>query len=527
MRISRRAVFRTVVCSAALLGAVALSLPGGQAEAAESGTTFVFADNSYYNSLDPHTVFDVPSAAMRFNLYDGLYRWVDNPPRLIPWLAESDSVSADGTVYTFTLRRDVKFHDGTPLTAADVVYSVERLIALRKGPAGNFLDVIKPGKTRAADPSTVVFELAGPSAIFLKTLPDILIVNSALVRANEKDGDWGEAWLARNEAGSGSYRLRRHDPVRGFTATRFADHFAGWSDRPIDELEFRTVLDTNTRVLGMMRGDFQGTDGYLPYEQILRLRRSPNVTVLEQETMRIFGLALNNSRPPMNDVHFRRALAYAFDYDGFIKNVLKGSVSRNPGPNPNTIWGTPAGLKGYSYDLAKARDELAQVQGPLRPLTIMALAGLSDSEQAAILFQNSLRQIGIEATVEMAPWTVAASRMAQAETRPDVVPIWKSTFYVDPNNWVGEMFGGRYVARTFSFYNNPAFDRLLDRALVSDSQDERQALYEDMTRMVSDDAAGIFIYNTRWYGPYSSRVEGIRFSPVSHGLDLRWASFKR
>ncbi len=521
MRISRRDTLK------AALGSVALSLPGRPVLAADAATRFVFADNSYYNNLDPQTAFDVPSAAIRFNLYDGLYRWVDNPPRLIPWLAESHTVSADGRTYGFKLRQDVKFHDGSALTSADVVYSVERLIALRKGPAGNFLDVIKPGKTRAIDPATVVFELASPSAIFLKTLPDILVVNSTLVKANERNGDWGEGWLARNEAGSGSYRLRRHDPAVGFTASRFADHFAGWSGRPIDDLEFRTVLDTNTRVQGLIRGDFHGTDGYLPYDQILRLRRAPGVTVIEQETMRIFGLSLNNSQPPLNNVHFRRALAYAFDYDGFIRNILKNSVSRNPGPNPNTIWGTPPGLKGYSYDLEKARAELAQVPGPVRPLTIMALAGLGDSEQAAILFQNSLRQLGLEASVEVAPWSVAASRMAQAETRPDIVPIWKSTFYPDPNNWVGEMFGSRYAARTYSFYNNAEFDRLLDRAMISDDQEERRKLYEAMTQMVSDDAAGIFIYNTRWYGPYSSKVEGIRFSPVSHGLDLRWASFKR
>ncbi|MFY8152027.1 MAG: ABC transporter substrate-binding protein, partial [Hyphomicrobiales bacterium] len=86
-------------------------------------------------------------------------------------------------------------------------------------------------------------------------------------------------------------------------------------------LEFRTVLETNTRVLGLIRGDYQGADGYLPYDQIQRLRQSPNVQIIEQESLRVFILALNNSKPLMNDVHFRKALAYAFDYDGFIANI--------------------------------------------------------------------------------------------------------------------------------------------------------------------------------------------------------------
>lgn len=494
---------------------------------AQSNDRFVFANNTSYDSVDPHTVFDVPSAAVRFNLYDGLYRWVDNPPRMIPWLAESHRVSEDGKAYTFRLRQGVRFHDGTEFTAADVVYSIERIIALKKGAASNYLDIILPGTTQAIDKYTVTFNLVRPSAIFLKTVSDILVVNSALVKSKEKDGDWGAAWLARNEAGSGSYALRRHDPAIGFAAQRFPGHFAGWGANPIESLEFRTVLDTNTRVLGLIRGDFQGTDGYLPYDQLQRLRQSANVKIIEQESMRIFLLSFHNSRPPFDNVHFRRALSYAFDYDGFIRNVSKDSVTRNPGPNPNTIWGTPESLKGYTYDLDKAREELRKVTEPLRPITIEATAGAIDTEQAALLFQNSLRQIGIESVVKVTPWSVLLTHMGKSETRADVVPHWRSTFYVDPNNWVGEMFGTRYQGRTSTYYSNPDFDKRLDRALVSGDQAERERLYKEMTQIVSDDAPAIFVYNTRWYGPYSRNVDGIRFSPVSNGFDLRWAMFKR
>lgn len=520
------ATSRREILKFGLLGLVLLAGNSDDASA-QSRTRFVFANSSAFDSLDPHTVFDQGRAAVRFNLYDGLLRFVDNPPKLIPWLAESYTVSDDGKTYTFRLRADATFHDGTPVTSADVAYSIERILALGKGPASFYLDLIKPGSTQTPDPHTVVFNLATPSAIFLTTVPNILVVNSALVRSKEKDGDWGAAWLARNEAGTGSYVLRRYEPAVGWSGQRFVKHFAGWAGQPIDQIEFRTVQETNTRVLGLMRGDFDGADG-LTYEQIQRLRQSPNVQVLEAESMRVFLLALNNSKPLMNDVHFRRALAYAFDYDGFIKNIMKDSVTRNPGPNPVTIWGTPPGLKGYSFDLAKAREELAQVKQPLRKITINALAGYSESEQAAVLFQSSLRQIGIEADIDVTPWAVVASRFAKAETQADVTPVWRSTFYVDPNNWVGEGFGTRYHGtRTMSYYSNPVFDQLLDEALLTSDQERRRELYEKMSQIVSDDAAGIFIYNTRWFGPYSTRVSGIRFSPGTNGNDIRWATMTR
>jgi ABC-type transport system substrate-binding protein len=498
------------------------------AAAATSTDKFVYANNSPYDNIDPHTVFDTARQATRFNMYDGLYRWVDNPPKMIPWLAESHTVSEDGRTYTFRLRENAKFHDGKPVTAEDVVYSIERLIALKKGPASLYLDSVKPGSTKALDARTVQFNITAPSAIFLGTVPDILIVNAALVKRNEKNGDWAEPWLARNEAGSGSYSLRRHDPAVGFSARRFRDHFAGWGERPFEELEFRTVLETNTRVLGLQRGDFQGVDGYLPYDQIQRLRGSNNVQIVEEESLRVFQFALNTQKKPLDDVHFRRALAYAFDYEGFIRDIMKGSVARNPGPLPNPLWGTPHGLAGYSYDLDKAREELKQVKGEIRPITINALAGFSESEQAAVLFQNSLRQIGIEVKVDVAPWSVISNRMRSPETQAELVPLWKSTYYVDPNNWVGELVNSRYHGtRSFCYYKDPALDAKLDRALSISDQAERQKIYEEVVQAVNDLALGIFVYNTKWYGPYAADIENIRFSPVSNGQDLRWAQVKK
>src|SRR5882757_5085462 len=178
---TRRDALKTV------LGSIALSAVGCDGAAAQAGGKFVYANNSPYDNLDPHTIFDTARAATRFNLYDGLYRWVDNPPKMIPWLAESHSVSEDSHADTFRLRPGAKFHDGKPVTAEDVVYSVERIIALKKGVASLYLDAIKPGSTKALDAHTVIFNLAQPSAIFLTTVPDILIVNSALVKANEKN----------------------------------------------------------------------------------------------------------------------------------------------------------------------------------------------------------------------------------------------------------------------------------------------------------------------------------------------------
>ncbi|HYE94426.1 MAG TPA: ABC transporter substrate-binding protein, partial [Terriglobales bacterium] len=299
-----------------ILVAVLAALPLASASAQ---TRFVFANESPYDTMDPHAAFDVGRVAVRLNLYDGLYRWLDNPPKLEPWLAESHTVSPDGLTYTFKLRKGAKFHDGTEITAEDVKYSAERILAMKKGAAALLSTMIAPGSTKVVDKHTVQFVLAKPAAIFLAVVPEIHVVNSALVKKNEKAGDWGAAWPTSNDAGSGSYQLSRYDPAVGFIAKRFAGHFMPWGPKFIDEIEFRLVKEDNTRVLGMIKGDYQGTGGYLPNDQVKRMREAPNVKIVEAESMRIMMFQLNNQRAPLTDVHVRRAISYAFDYDGFNK----------------------------------------------------------------------------------------------------------------------------------------------------------------------------------------------------------------
>jgi peptide/nickel transport system substrate-binding protein len=512
--------------AASLLAAVlaALSAPAG------AETRFVFANESPYDTLDPHAAFDVGRVAVRLNLYDGLYRWLDNPPVLHPWLAESHTVSPDGLTYTFKLRKGVRFHDGRAVSAEDVRYSLERILALKKGAASLLSTMVSPGTTKALDQSTVQFTLTKPAAIFLAVVPEVHVVNAALLKKHEKDSDWGGGWLASNEAGTGSYLLSRYDPAAGFIAKRFAGHFIPWGPKAIDEIEFRHVKEDNTRVLGMIKGDYQGTGGYLPIDQVKRLREAANVKIVEQESMRIMMFQINNQRSPLNDVHVRRAISYAFDYDGFNKDILGGSVERNPVPIPNNLWGIPRDVKGYAYNTDKAKQELAEAKAKVdRALTVGYLTGFSQTEQAATVMANGLRKLGIETKLVGELWPTMVERMKKPETSPDLVVYWISTYYADPHNWIGEMFhSGQWgTFKASSFYKNPRVDELLDVALRSPERNVREKAYQDAARLVVDDAAGVWIYNTKYFGPWAKSLEGIRFSPIGNGQEMRWVYYAK
>jgi len=494
-----------------------------------AASRFVFANESDYDTMDPHAAFDVGRVAVRLNIYDGLMRWQKNPAVLEPWVAESYTISPDGLKYTFKMRKGVKFHDGTEVKAADVVYSLDRILAVGKGAASLFKTMVDAGAAKAVDDYTVEFTLKKPSAIFLSIVPEVHIVNTALVKKNEAGGDWGQAWLSKNSAGSGAYKMTQFDPALGFVAERFADHFKGWGPKWLDEIEFRAVKDTNTRVLGLLRNDFQGIGGYLQTDQLDRIKKNGNAQVLEAESMRVMMAQFNMTRAPMTDEHVRRAINYAFDYDGFNKDILGGLVERNPTPLPNTIWGVPKDVKGYDFSIDKAKAELAKASIKVdKPIELAFLTGFQQSEQAAQLLQNGLTKAGIQSKVVGYPWPTIVDKFKDPNTTPDVSIYWISTYYADPHNWVGEMFSSS-TAGTFknaAHYKNPKVDALLEKALSLTDQAERAKLYEEATRIIVDEAPGLWIYNTKWYGPYSNKLKGIVFCPIGSAQEMRTAYYE-
>ena len=506
-----------------LASATALGLAGMQPAKAAGRVRYVTANNNPYDILDPHQVFDIGRIAIRLNMYDAPVRWVDNPAKLEMWLAEKVDIAPDGLTYVFTLRPGIKFHDGSALTAEDVVWSMERILALKKGAYGLFSDVVKPGSTKALDAGRVQFNLAKPFAVFMAVLSELWVVNSKMVKSHDKGGDWGAEWLTRNEAGSGGYRLKRFDPAIGFQAERFEAHFMPFAAGAIDDADFRVSMETATRVLGMIKGEFNTTDGYMPAEQVQRMKASGNVWFEEKESIRTFYFIINNAKAPLNDVNMRRALSHMFDYEGFNNGILGGTVVRNPGIIPNPMWGAPADLKGYTYDIDKAKWYLGQVKEKLRPLQIGAMSGYPQSEQAAQMLQAGAAKAGLEVKIVAEPFTTLIQKMDDPDRAHDLVPLWRSAYFADPHNWTGFIFNSRnFKAGNTSFYKNAQVDKLTDDALLITDQDKRRPMYEEISRILVEDAAGIFINNTKFYGPYAKNVKTVRFCPIGDTQDLRW-----
>ncbi len=472
------------------LAAAALAFRAQSAAAAEDGV-FVAGQDLPAN-LDPAQVLDVQATQYALNAYDNLYRYEGNPAKMQPWLATDHTVSADGLTWEFKLREGVKFHDGSELIAEDVVYSFQRLLAIGRAPAGPLQPILKPDSVSAPARYTVRFTLAQPFGPFFAMIPMVAIVNPRAIKPNEENGDWGAKWLASNEAGSGAYRLlpAGYVPLERADLEKYDDHFMGWSDNPhpIKRIEWRPAKVTSTRVLALLNGTLDMTDSFLPVDQVERIDKSSNAHVAKNVTMRLLVIRMNNTKPPFDNINARKAFAHSFNYSGFIDEIVKGNAVRDPVPIPNTIWGFPKDVSGYDFDLKKAKEYFANLK--LVNDTFANLTSIS----------------------------------SKAETTPDMWIHWVSAYYLDPDNWIGQMYDSKYHGtwKASCWYSNPKVDELLRKARFTTDQEDRGPLYEQAARLVVADSPDIWIYNMIEGGGVSNRVQGFRHCPVGSGGEMRW-----
>ncbi len=445
-----------------------------------------------FGTIDPAKISDYTDYMAAVNLYDSLLT-VDSGGNLIPQLAESWTVSADASEVVFTLRADATFSDGTPVTAADVVYSFERLLRINQGPANLFAGVVESGNVVATDDRTVTFTLSKTFAPFMATVPALMIVNSAVVEANLGTDD-GQTWLAANVAGSGAYLLESWDRGSRMVIKRNPDYYGEMPDNPIDEVRWIVTNDEATvRALAAsgeltMSSQFQSPDTYAALVDMGRFR------MVSEPTATAFYLKLNSQLAPTDDVHIRRAIAYATDFDTIREVIFPGEAMSTPLPEAFAAFHNDD-IEGPRYDMARAAEEVAMsaYAGQPIPLTLGYVAGTLFEEEISLLMQSNLEQLGFVITQQPDPWNRVTEIAASPETTPNVNQIFFGPTYPSPDS----MFFTQYhsdAAGTWAsmeWLQDPAVDDLIDAARATGDVDEQAAIYKDIQAILMDQMVSV------------------------------------
>lgn len=472
--------------------------------------------NQDISNLDPHTGHDYSIATTQKSCYDTLLRYRGNPPQLVPLLATEYESNDDATEWTFKLDERAVFHDGTPVTASDVVYSVGRMIRKNRGVAWLFSNVMNEDGAEAIDDHTVVFRLHTPFAPLPMALPWLFIANEKLVKEHEVDGDEGEGWLIDHEAGSGPFIIKSWNIGDSYEFEAVPDYWAGWPEGGrLAGYIWRIMRESSSRRLALLNGDIH-TAG-LSAEDFEAMRKEEGFELISEESLTVNSVKMNNKVGLLTDVNIRKAVSYAMDYDALLE-IFNGQAVLMHGPLPPKNEYTNLDMEVYRHDLDKAREHLAMSEYPDGgfELEYVYVTGLEWEEQIGLILLDQLSNLNI--SVKMVPlvWPDMVARMSKPETSPDLIAVQVSPDYPDPDAYLYGMYhssqSGTYLAA--SHYSNPDVDAWLTQARETTDEAARRDLYNQIQQKLVDDAVEIWLHCSYSMRVNSSKLRGYEYCPI-------------
>ena len=494
----------------------------GQSGGGRSSMVVAFKDD--ISTLDPAIGYDWQNWSIIKSLFDGLMDYEPGTTRLVPHLAQSYTVSADGKTYTFKLRPGVKFHHGRTVVARDVKYSVERVLTPKtQSPGAGFFSNIRgasafsAGKAkevtgiRVIDRSTVSFTLDKPNAAFLHTMA----INFSHVVPREEVQRLGTQF-GHKPVGTGAFRLREWVLGQRLVLMRNPNYFL--RGRPyLDQITFQVGVEPNVAFLRLQRGQVDVLGDGIPPAQFARVmgdaRLSKLVAVGDQ--LQTGYVTINTQVPPFTDVRVRRALNMAIDKERIVRIINNRAVPAKQ-VLPPLMPGYDREYAGYPFDREQAKQLLAEAGHPNGFSTVLYANNTDPNPRIAQALQQDLAAIGIKAELK----TLAQSTVIEAGGTKGQAPlIWSGGMawiadYPDANNFYWPILSCAALAPgtwNWAWYCNQTVEKMVEEAdsLVQSSQaSAREAKFREAYRLIMNDAPWIPIFHEKRYTMRSARMSG-------------------
>ncbi len=486
------------------------------------GGTLVFAQSVDATSLDPHDFTDGQSANNTINVFDTLVRFKAESTLVEPSLAESWTVSPDGLVWTFKLRKGITFHDGTPFNAEAVKFNYDRQVD-QKNPYHNgtfpYADFTFQNvkNVEAVDPSTVRFTLSAPFAPFITNMAMFAtaIVSPAAVKKYGKD-------FFKHPVGTGPFKFVEWVQKDHATYEANKTYFDG---RPcVDRLIIRGIPDNTVRLLELEKGTIHimaqpNTSDYG------RIRNNNDLVLFTGPGLNTGYIALNTEKEPFNDVRVRRAVNYAVNKQAVVKAFYGGIGAPAKNPMPPTVWGYNDGVVDYEHDVAKAKQLLSEAGYPDGFSTELwwpnrARPYLTEPQKIAEALQQQLAEAGIRAKLVTFEWATYLKKGQNGE-HPMGIFGWTGD-NGDPDNFLYVLLDQdnavKGTAQNRAFYKSAAVHELLIKAQRTTDQATRTKLYQQAQVIIHQDAPWVPFVHAARVAAYRKEVQN--FFP--HPLDLTW-----
>jgi peptide/nickel transport system substrate-binding protein len=444
---------------------------------------------------------------------------------IIPDLAESWSVSDDSLTWTFHLRKGVTWHDGSPFTANDVIFSIEACVdpattCWQSGPlsvivgAQEYISgtVESISGLAAVDDTTLTITTNGPTAPLLDILAETWIIHEASMQDIPRDQfDKSDYWRT-TAIGTGPFKMSQFVEGQYIETVRFDDY---WRGAPkLEKLIRREFKDPATALLAFDAGEIDFT--YLTADEVERESQNANAVIIPGPSQVDNAITLNPKfNPAFGDPKFRQAILYAIDRASIIESIYKGAAQPVP-----CLFGNPAyypdDIEQFDYNPDRARELLAEIGlDPASLGTIIFDTYYNDQLSADVMtvMQANLADIGI--TVELMPMDGAAWTSRYYDQGESQMSFIGGANGADPNR-AYQYFYSTSPGNTYK-YSNPELDKLLDEGRMEMDPAARAEIYKEACRVLGQDQPWIFLWQTVRYGIVSTRINNFLFTPAAGG----------
>ncbi|CAH2031069.1 peptide-binding protein [Trichlorobacter ammonificans] len=491
------------------------------------GDTLVEGTIGEASTLIPVLASDSASHSVAAQIYNGLVKY-DKNLVLVGDLAESFRVAPDGLTIIFKLRRNVKWHDGAPFTARDVLYTY-RVIIDPKTPTAYSEDFRQVAAVTAPDTHTVVVRYARPYA------PALASWGVGMLPAHLLEGqDITKSPLARKPVGTGPFRFKEWVAGQKIVLEANPDYFEG---RPyLDRLVYRLIPDTSTMYMELKAGgvDMMGLTPVQYARQTDNERFRKQFNKYRYPSNGYLYLGYNLRHPLFKDRRVRRAMTAAINKEELIQGVLFGMGQKAHGPMIPGRWAYNPGVRDIPHDPRYARSLLAEagwlpgsdgmLQKDGKPLrfTILTNQGNQQRLMTAQIIQQRLRQVGVDVRIRVVEWAAFLKEFIDKGNFEVVLLAWLTS--QDP-----DMYDIWHSSKTkpgelnFIGYANPEVDRLLEEGRGTFDIEQRTKAYFRIQEILADEQPYTFLYVPDALPAVSSRIRGIEPAPAGIGHNLiKW-----
>jgi dipeptide transport system substrate-binding protein len=515
-------MFKTSVCAVALLAA--LSLPAG-------AKTLVFCSEGNPEAINPQIVTTTTGMNAGRPIFNNLVEFEPGTTVIKPALAESWTISPDGTEYVFKIRPGVKFHSSQTFTptrdmnADDVLFSLERqwksdhpYHAISGAKYDYFKDIGMPEILKSiekVDDMTVRIVLTRAESPFLANLAmDFNAVLSAEYAAQLLKAGTPEK-LDVEPIGTGPFEFISFQKDIAIRYRAFDEYWGG--KQPIETLVFSITPNPAVRLTKLKAGECHVMAFPDPHD-VDKIKADPNLTLLSQEGLNIGYLSLNVTKPPLDDLRVRRAINMAVDKESIMEAVYRGAGVIAKNPIPPTMWSYNDDIKPYPYDVDAARKLMAEAgltQGFETEIWYMPVSRAynPDGKRIAELIQTDLAQIGIKLKLVTYPWEEYRAKLQNGDA-PMALFGWTGD-NGDPDNFLNVLLGctaARVGGNNVAKWCDRDYDALITKAKMTSDRAEREKLYREAQEIVHREAPWVPI-------AHSVVFTGIRKDVLNYKMD--------